>query len=597
VLDCGSGFAGHVLDYLPTFRKPPDDKDVVMVEQPGSSPPFRLLASAAVLIALLVFICPLGVGIPLVDPDEGLHASIAQEMVEKGDWVTPRFQGEAFLDKPILFTWAQAVSLKLFGMNVAAVRLPGLLFGLAAMITTGILGWRIYSPLAGFFAAMLYGTMILPTILAQLPVHDVALIPFASLAILLFWEADRAVGFRRKAILTVAIGALLGLTCLTKGLVGVGLVGVAYGSYLLVTRRLTWEACVRGVVALSVAAMTALPWYLAMESRIPGYLHYYFVERHLLGLATDSQHHAGKAVWYYLPILLGGAMPWAVYLPIAIRDWWAQRKLAERPATDGGTTLLWCWLIACTLLLSAAGSKLVTYIWPVLPPIAILAASVWARLLEGRLSEPARRWFGSNFAPAGWTGPLLLPTALIVLHFAIGLPVPWYVGVLSVLVGFSAWIPSWLWMKGRYAQALPVGTVVPAAHMIFVLAFIAPHLAGEHTARDLAAHFNRQGALPDELVIVEERVGSAIFYLDPTLRAELQPGQIRAERARNIAGLGELDPGSLYVLAESRVDYTGKYLDVEESPWESIGRYRIYRDPELRDGGEAVAQADGLSVR
>ena len=271
-------------------------------------PSYRLLILATALIAVLVFICPLGVGIPLVDPDEGLHASIAQEMVEKGDWVTPRFQGEAFLDKPILFTWAQAVSLKLFGMNAAAVRLPGLLFGLAAMITTGIIGWRIYSPTAGFLAAMLYGTMILPTILAQLPVHDAALIPFASLAILLFWEADRAVGFRSKAILTVTIGVLLGLTCLTKGLVGVGLVGIAYGSYLLVTRRLTPEACVRGAAALSIAGLTALPWYLAMESRIPGYLHYYFVERHLLGLATESQRHSGKPAWYYLPILLGGGL-------------------------------------------------------------------------------------------------------------------------------------------------------------------------------------------------------------------------------------------------------------------------------------------------
>ena len=560
-------------------------------------PLYRLLIPASVLIAVLVFLCPLGVGIPLVDPDEGLHASIAQEMVEQGDWVTPRFQGEAFLDKPILFTWTQAVSLKLFGMNVAGVRLPGLLFGLAAMITTGILGWRIYGPRAGLLAAMLYGTMILPTILAQLPVHDAALIPFASLAILLFWEADRAVGFRAKAILTVAIGVLLGLTCLTKGLVGVGLVGVAYGSYLLVTRRLTMEACVRGAVALSIAGLTALPWYLAMESRIPGYLHYYFVERHLLGLATESQRHSGKPVWYYLPILLGGALPWGVYLPVAIRDWWAKRKSEERPATDGGTTLLWCWLIACTILLSAAGSKLVTYIWPVLPPIAILAASVWARLLEGTLSEPARRWFGNNFAPAGWIGPLLLPTALVVLHFVVGLPVPWYVGVLAVLVGFSAWIPSWLWMKGRYGEALPVGTLVPAAHMIFLLAFVAPCVTAEFTARDLAAHLNQRGSLPDEVVIVEDRVGSVIFYLDPALRAQLRPGQIRGERAFDVVGLDELKPGSLCAVAESRVEYTGKYLDVDKMPWRSVGRYRLYEGAALEGGNAAIAQSESLPVR
>lgn len=560
-------------------------------------PRYHILIPAAVLIAVLVFLCPLGAGIPLVDPDEGLHASIAQEMVEGGDWITPRFQGEAFLDKPILFTWAQAISLKLFGMNEVAVRLPGLLFGVVTMITTGIIGWRVYSPLAGWFAAMLYGTMILPTVLAQLPVHDAALIPFASLAILLFWEADRALGFRNKAILTVAIGILLGLTCLTKGLVGVGVVGVAYGTYLLVTRRLTMEACVRGAAVLSIAGLTALPWYVAMETRIPGYLHYYFVERHLLGLATESQRHAGKPAWYYLPILLGGAMPWVVYLPVAIRDWWAQRNSEQRPAANGGTTLLWCWLIACTLLLSAAGSKLVTYIWPVLPPIAVLAAGVWARLLEGTLSDPARRWFGSNFAPAGWVGPLLMPTAVVVLHFTIGMPLPWYVGLLAVLVGFSAWIPSWLWWKSRYAEALPMGTLVPAAHMLFFLAFIAPPLAGEFTARDLAAHFNQQGSIPDEVVIVEDRVGSVIFYLDPRLRSSLRPGQIRGERAYDVAVQENTKPGSLYAVADNRMEFTSRHLAVDETPCQTAGRYRLYKGSALLGKNPAVAQSESLPVR
>ncbi len=547
-----------------------------MVEQTSPPPRLHLLILATATIAILVFLCPLGLGIPLVDPDEGLHAAIAQEMVERGDWITPRFQGEPFLDKPILFTWAQALSLRLFGMNAAAVRLPGLLFGLAAMVAAGIVGWRIYGPPAGWFAAMLYGTMVLPVVLTQLPVHDVALIPFASLAILLFWEADRAACLRSKTILTLAIGLLLGVTCLTKGLVGVGLVGIAYGSYLLVTRRLTLGACLRGVAALSIAALVALPWYLAMEARLPGYLHYYFVERHLLGLATDTQRHAGRPFWYYLPILLGGAMPWGVYLPVAVRDWWAQRESPDRPTTGGGTALLWCWLIACTLLLSLAGSKLVTYIWPVLPPIAILAASVWARWFEGSLSLPARRWFGANFAPAGWIGPLLLPTGLAVLHFALHIPTPWYVIVLAVFIGLSAWIPSWLWLQGRHSVALPVGSLIPAAHMLFLMVFVAPHLGAQFTARDLATYLNRRGEIPKQVVIVEERVGSIVFYLDPCLRARLRPGQILGERARKLNAINDLVPGTVYALPDSEIEHASRYLDLDQVPWESAGRYRLY---------------------
>ncbi len=561
-----------------------------MVEQMALRPSLRLLIPAAALIAVAVFICPLGLGVPLVDPDEGLHAAIAQEMVERGDWITPRFQGEAFLDKPILFTWAQALSLKTFGMNAGAARLPGLLFGLAAMISTGIVGWRLYNPAAGWIAAMLYGTMVLPAILAQLPVHDVALIPLVSLGILLFWEADRATGFRQKAALTVAIGVLLGISCLTKGLVGVGLVGTVYGSYLLVTRRLTIEACIRGGAALAIAALVALPWYLAMEGRLPGYLHYYFVQRHLLGLATDTQRHAGKPIWYYLPILVGGAMPWGVYLAVAVRDWWAQRRSTEQRRPNGGTVLLWCWLIACTTLLSLAGSKLVTYIWPVLPAIAVLAASVWARLLNGSLSEVGRRWFGSNFASAGWMGPLLLPTALVVLHFVVDLPVPWYVGVLAVLVGFSAWIPSWLWLKGRYEQALPIGTLIPAAHMLFLMAFVAPHMCEQFTARDLAEYLNRRGSIPAQMVLVEERIGSVIFYLDPDVRRQVRRGQIRGERACEIERLEDLKPDAVCALAESRVQDAREYLDLERGTWTSAGRFRLYSGRAFQNASASGSQ-------
>ena len=75
----------------------------------------RPLVLLAIVIAAVMFVFPLFVRFPLLDPDEGLHASIAQEMVERGDWITPRFLGQPFLDKPILYFWIQAASLRVFG--------------------------------------------------------------------------------------------------------------------------------------------------------------------------------------------------------------------------------------------------------------------------------------------------------------------------------------------------------------------------------------------------------------------------------------------------------------------------------------------------
>src|SRR6185295_17800154 len=88
-------------------------------------------------IVAVLYVAPLLLDAPLTDPDEGLHAAISQEMVERGDLIVPRFLGRAFPDKPILFFWAQAASMRLFGMNTAAARLPGMVFAVLGIVTTG----------------------------------------------------------------------------------------------------------------------------------------------------------------------------------------------------------------------------------------------------------------------------------------------------------------------------------------------------------------------------------------------------------------------------------------------------------------------------
>src|SRR5207249_11265783 len=98
-------------------------------------------------------------------------------MVERGDLIVPRFLGRAFLDKPILFFWAQAASIRAFGMNTASARLPGMLFALLGIATTGWLARTLFDKQIGLVAAVSYASMVLPFLLAQAPVHDIALAP------------------------------------------------------------------------------------------------------------------------------------------------------------------------------------------------------------------------------------------------------------------------------------------------------------------------------------------------------------------------------------------------------------------------------------
>jgi 4-amino-4-deoxy-L-arabinose transferase-like glycosyltransferase len=550
-----------------------------------------------------------------------LHASIAQEMVESGDWIVPRQLKEPFPDKPILYFWAIAASLKIFGMSEAAVRLPGLLFGMLGTLSTAALAWRTLGRRTGLIAGVFYASMILPSALIQLPAHDAALVAWINLALLCFWESEcpekrgqsPVVGSTLRAVpangdrplfsawaWTVAAGAVLGLAILTKGLAGVALVGIAYGGYLIVSRRLRVKHCFRAALALSVAAIIASSWYLAMERSNPGYLRYYFFERHVLGFLTSSQPHNGQPWWYYLPILIVGGIPWIAYLPLLVQDTVSRWRKGMPAVTDARGNrpllLLGCWFVGCTLFLTVSSSKLFIYLWPVFPALAILIAVVWARKIDGVLSNGANRWIGRIVWLTCLVGLLGLPATLAITQIALPTRFSPLVWTLAVVAALTSLAPLGSWLRGRDRWTVGLGATSVCVQFAVVLLCAVPQVAVGLSGRDLADYFNRTRELPSRLLLAQERVGSVLFYLDRDLRSQVKLGQIANLNIDDPLPLPAMGTKEWIIVPDRHFSFVSHAYDFSSLPYRRAGRFRLYRRSDVEPRA-VVSQADTSLLR
>jgi len=557
----------------------------------------RLLFGVGLGLFALIYVYPLTLDIPLLDPDEGMHASIAQEMVEGGDYVTPRLFGQPFYDKPILFFWVQAISLQLFGMNEFAVRLPGLLFGLLGNVTTAALAWRVLGARVGILAGLLHATMVLPIALCQAAVHDVALVPWTNLAMLSLWESRYAITTRRSLLTTLAAGACFGLAILTKGLIGVALVCASWGLFLLWVDRMSgWRYRCLLVGAFGVGLVVASPWYLAMELSNPGYLYYYFVERHLLGYVTSTQVHGDEPWWYYLPVFAGGALPWVAYLPVAVREGWLGRGVETTPQRQF-VQMIWIWLLFSLVFLSSAHSKMVTYILPLFPAAAILAAVIWMEFIDGKLGELSRRMMHWTLWATCLIGPAVLPVTMLVVQRRFQISFAILVWGLALAVSAGAWLPlvamRQRWVTGAFASAL----LFLATTFAVIMSVIVPKIAPATSAKTLAQYFNARGDVPGQVLLLEERIGSLVFYLDPRLRDELGAQQIKNIYIIEALHLDPPYQDVVIALPDKRARKAREWIAFDGAPGLRVGRHQIFPADELvKRSKSSVAQRNADTI-
>ena len=131
-----------------------------------------------VLIGLIWFMLP-GYR-DLAEPDEGRYAEIPREMVESGDWVTPRLNGFKYFDKPAFQYWMTAATFKLFGESNATARLWVLIISFCCALWVMYVGGRLWGETVGFYAFLILISTLMYVVMGHLLILDMTLSAFMA---------------------------------------------------------------------------------------------------------------------------------------------------------------------------------------------------------------------------------------------------------------------------------------------------------------------------------------------------------------------------------------------------------------------------------
>lgn len=401
----------------------------------------------------------------LIPSDEGRYAEIAREMLVTGDWVTPRYNGYKYFEKPPLQAWATAAAFQMFGIGEWQARLWTALTGFCTILLIGFTGARIYNARAGWLASAVLASSPMWVISGHFNSLDMGLSAFlvAALCSLLLAQTSQNKHSCRNWMW--ACWAFMGLATLSKGVIGVAIPAMVFIAYSISTWD--WKIWTRLRIfsgSILFLAITA-PWFLLVSQRNPEFLEFFFIHEHLQRFTQDAHSRTGP-IYYFVPLLLVGILPWFLQIPGAVIEAWRERR---REFSAGW--LLVCWFVVIFAFFSVSRSKLPGYIIPIFPALALLIGNRLDQLL-GHTNSMTLAWKlqALGFALLGCVGFFFLD--------AIGKQARpdeieayaqyayWVISALLVLIIFSAFAA---WQSARNG----IQSIVSFACGFFLCAIIA----------------------------------------------------------------------------------------------------------------------------
>ncbi|HEV2065161.1 MAG TPA: phospholipid carrier-dependent glycosyltransferase [Thermoanaerobaculia bacterium] len=328
----------------------------------------RLLAAAILLLAAVVWLEPAGSS--LAEPDETRYAEIPREMLAAGDLVVPRLNGVPYLEKPPLLYWSNAGAFVLFGQTPWAARLPTRLAGLGSALLLLFGVGAFWGRATGLAAAAMYLLTPMGFLFSRVNLTD-GMLSFFFAATLLLARAALVRRSEGKPALLFAVSAAAAAAgaFLAKGLIGLVLPGAILFAWCLATRRLKSLVTLGLFPVLPVFLALCLPWLLAAEARMPGFLQFFFVHEHFQRFATAEARRPGP-VYYFLGVFAAGFLP---ALPFLAEGFRGLGRISRWKDEHQDALFFAMWFAVVFLFFTVSQSKLPPYLLPAFPAAAALA--------------------------------------------------------------------------------------------------------------------------------------------------------------------------------------------------------------------------------
>lgn len=346
----------------------------------GSYPKIKtFLVFLGIVLLTSLFMLPYLGSVHLFDTDEVNYAESSREMILTGDYMNVQIDFHPFPEKPPLFFWLQAASMKVFGINEFAARFPNVLCSMITFMLLYIFGRRIYGHRFGLFWIFSFGAAILPFFFFKSGIIDpwYNLFLFLGIAMFVFYLDPERLNVRTR---NVALSAFfIGLAVLTKGPVAILIFAICLITFLSLKRFKLNIRFKDGILFIVILLLVGGSWYYHQLLSGNGYVLRDFF-RHSLKLLSEEISGHGGFIGYHLVILLLGVFPASVL---------AMKSITKKSEDTDLQRLFKQWMyimiIVVLVLYSIPRTKLLHYSSLAYFPLTFLSTWVWEKWVDRKI--------------------------------------------------------------------------------------------------------------------------------------------------------------------------------------------------------------------